>query len=70
MTIKNFKIGDTIGYKSVLTDKEFTHVGKVRDIADIGISSCSKPMVKIEGKSGFVLSSHCVLINIKSEKND
>ena len=56
----NFKIGDKVGYVSVLGDSEFQHVGKVYDIWEEGIPSCREPMLKIEGKSGCVLATHCI----------
>lgn len=56
MTIKE---GDYVGYLSVLTDTEFQHVGKVLDTLPEGIPSCAKPMVKIQGKAGYVLETHC-----------
>jgi len=58
-----FGIGDAVGYKSVKTDAAFQHVGKVYDVWPDGIPSCGEPMLKIEGKSGCVLASHCVLIS-------
>jgi len=55
-----FKIGDKVGYVSVLGDFEFQHTGNIYDIWVDGIPSCREPMVKIEGKAGCVLATHCV----------
>lgn len=55
----NFQIGDLAGYKSILTQAEFSHVGKVRDIWPDGIPSCREPMLLLEGKAGCLLASHC-----------
>lgn len=63
--VENFKIGDEVGYKSLLSDNDFSHTGLVKDIAEIGIPSCPKPMVKIKGKPGYVLSSHCTLLKAR-----
>lgn len=57
-----FKEGDLVGYKSVLEDSEFQHVGKVRSVHPNGIPSCREPMVMLEGKAGVVLASHCTRI--------
>jgi hypothetical protein len=57
-----FKVGDRVGYLSVLGDSKFQHVGKVRSVHPDGIPSCPKPMVMIEGKAGVVLASHCVAL--------
>ena len=56
------KIGDKVGYVSVIGDQKFQHVGKVYDIWENGIPSCKEPMVKIEGKAGCVLMSHCIIL--------
>ena len=56
------KIGDKVGYKSTLRDEEFQHVGVVIEELPQGIYSCRMPMVKIEGKAGYVLASHCELV--------
>ena len=57
------QIGDRVGYKSVLGDREFQHVGLVREVIPGGIPSCPKPMVMLEGKAGVVLVSHCTIIH-------
>lgn len=57
-----FVVGDKVGYKSVIADEEFQHVGKVRSVHQDGIPSCNEPMLMIDGKGGVVLASHCTLL--------
>lgn len=52
-------VGDWVEYFSTKRDKEPTHAGPVTDVYPKGIPSCPKPMVKIKGKAGVVLASHC-----------
>ena len=59
------KIGDLVGYKSLLGDKDFQHVGRVHTILPDGIPSCREPLVMLDGKSGVVLASHCTIITDK-----
>lgn len=56
------KVGDKVGYVSVIGDQTFQHVGEVYDVWENGIPSCPEPMVKIEGKAGCVLMSHCIVL--------
>ncbi len=51
--------GDRVGYRTILDEPAFDLVGKVIAVYPDGIPSCRRPMVKIEGKSGVVLESHC-----------
>lgn len=60
-----FVINDRVGYKSVKSDTEFQHEGVVLGVYPDGIPSCKEPMLKIEGKSGTVLASHCTLLESK-----
>lgn len=53
------KEGDLVGYVSVVGDKTFQHCGRVRELWPEGIPSVREPMLKIEGKAGVVLESHC-----------
>lgn len=62
---QRFSVGDKVGYRSLIGDQHFQHIGEVYDIWENGIPSCPQPMLKIEGKSGCVLQSHCVLIQAK-----
>jgi len=57
------KVGQLVGYKSVLTDQEFSHVAKVDGAYPHGISSCRKPLVTLEGKAGVVLWAHCTVLD-------
>lgn len=57
-----FQEKDLVGYKSVKTDAEFQHQGIVIEVYPDGIPSSKEPMLKIEGKSGVVLASHCTLL--------
>lgn len=57
-----FQVDDEVGYKSVKSDTEFQHVGLVIGVYPDGIPSSEEPMLKIKGKSGVVLASHCTLI--------
>ena len=57
------KIGDLVGYFSVIGDEDFQHVGKIYDIWENGIPSNPERMVKIEGKAGVVCASHCRIIS-------
>ncbi len=57
-----FKMGDLVGYKSLLTDAEFLVVGKVREVLPDGIPSHPKPLIMIEGKAGVIDPRHCTLI--------
>jgi hypothetical protein len=57
------KVGDTVEYRSFKTDEKPSHVGVVYDVQPDGIPSCRMPMVKIEGKAGYVLASHCKVVS-------
>jgi hypothetical protein len=52
------EVGDRVGYLSVLGDRDFTAIGKVRSVHP------EAGMVMIEGKAGTgaVLASHCVYL--------
>ena len=56
-------VGDLVGYVSVIGDKTYQHIGKVYELWPEGIPSCREPMLKIEGKAGVVLVSHCTKLN-------
>ena len=62
-TATSFKVGDLVGYKSMLEDQHFQHQGKVHTVLNEGIPSLPEPVVWIEGKAGCVLASHCTLIH-------
>ena len=51
-----FEVGDRVGYLSVIGDRDFACIGKVRSIHH------EAGMVMIEGKAGVVLASHCVYL--------
>jgi len=53
------KVGQRVGYKSVLADQDFSHVAKVDAVYPDGIPSCRKRMVTLAGKAGVVLWAHC-----------
>ena len=61
------KIGQNVGYLSVHGDNEFQHVGRVVEVHPDGIPSCQEPMVKLEGKAGVVLWSHCIRLKDANE---
>ncbi len=61
-SVAGFTINDEVGYKSVKDDAEFQHQGLVIEVYPDGIPSCKEPMLKIAGKSGVVLASHCTLL--------
>lgn len=46
-------------YYSLKRDLTPHHVGVVTEVLPEGIPSCRELMIKIEGKSGYVLASHC-----------
>lgn len=54
-------LGESVKYFSSLQDlgtsRYSTHI--VRELLPDGIPSCHEPMVKLEGKSGYVLAAHC-----------
>lgn len=62
-----FKVGDVVGYKSLLEDAEFANVGRVYDVWLDGIPSCPRPMIKIEGKAGVVDPRHCTKIPLRRD---
>lgn len=54
-------VGDLVQYRSVRHQAAYTeHI--VEDVYPEGIPSCREPMVKLKGKSGVVLASHCVRV--------
>jgi len=57
-----FTINDEVGYKSMKDDADFQHKGLVIEVYPEGIPSSKEPMLKIAGKSGVVLASHCTLL--------
>lgn len=60
--------GDIVEYFSLKGDAKPRHVGKVLHILSGGIPSCNRPMIKIEGFSGYVLKSHCRIKADAAEK--
>ena len=56
------KEGLRVGYVSAIGDESYQHVGTVIDAYPEGIPSCREPMVKIGGKAGVVLWSHCTVL--------
>jgi hypothetical protein len=57
------QIGERVFYEETLGLSGEMYI--VRDVAINGIPSCREPMVKLEGKAGFVLASHCSYIGDK-----
>jgi hypothetical protein len=54
-------VGEKVGYLSILGDNDFHTVGEILDVVQPG-AVFKNPMVKVAGKSGYVLASHCVRI--------
>lgn len=63
-----FSVDDEVGYKSHLKDPEFTVVGSVLEVYAEGTPGCAEPMLKVAGKSGLVLASHCTRIKAAPPK--
>ena len=62
---QGMKVGDFVEYRSVKTDRTSQCTGRIADLQPEGIPSCREPMLKIEGKPGYVLVSHCkLMVNI------
>lgn len=61
-TSGGLKIGDFVGYRSSMQDKDFQHKGEVRSVHPDGIPSCKRPLVMLKGKAGVVLADHCTLL--------
>lgn len=59
------KQGEKVGYLSVLGDNDFHTVGEILDVVQAG-EIFAQPMVKVAGKSGYVLASHCVRLPAES----
>lgn len=55
----DLKPQERVGYLSVLGDNDFHTVGEVLDVVQAG-DTFAQPMVKVAGKSGYVLAKHCV----------
>lgn len=57
--------GDIVEYRTVKTDRQPQCTGVVEEYREQGIPSCPMPMIKIEGKPGYVLASHCRVVASK-----
>lgn len=55
------RVGDAVRYRE-LKDKEAFTLHIVMDVRTKGIPSCPEPMVKLTDKAGYVLASHCEVI--------
>lgn len=66
MTSKNreIEVGDSVRYYNVMPPKGSTHHVDyiVDELLPGGIPSCREPMLKLRGKPGYVLASHCFLM--------
>ena len=60
------QIGERVFYEEVLGLSGGMYI--VREVAINGIPSCREPMVKLEGKAGFVLASHCSYMSDQPEE--
>ncbi len=56
----SLKIGERVGYLALLGDNDFLVVGAVLDVIQDGLPGFPHPVIKVEGKAGYVNASHCV----------
>ncbi|MES2155427.1 MAG: hypothetical protein V4510_09865 [bacterium] len=49
-----------MGYLALLGDNDFLVVGAVLDVIQDGLPGFPHPVIKVEGKAGYVNASHCV----------
>jgi hypothetical protein len=64
------KVGDVVDYFSLKDDAEPSHRGVIECVLKEGIPSCQQFMLKVEGKPGFVLASHCQVVAVSSQEGD
>jgi len=62
------KIDEVVKYYSIKNDENHT-VHTVTELLPNGIPSCRMPMVKLSDKAGYVLVSHCEVVDTDQELN-
>ena len=66
---KKIRVGDSVRYYDALPSQGSTYQVDyiVDELLPNGIPSCREPMLKLRGKPGYVLESHCFLMALSAE---